>query len=660
MTTYVARDGKFDVAIAAGPGVELWPSAGVRALSVLCAEMGLTVGLFGGEALAVRGVIPSVAPGGIVIAEDPQSRLHRIHARAIVKVSVDDAIPDPFDRWNSPGLLTIGTAQRLWARGRLLWGPSTVILGTGNRALRFGSTLLEAGVPEVHCVESHAEKWGAKRFAGWEVERRRFETSGGRVLEARPLSLTPRGPQLWEVRLVDAQGTRVLEVARVVSAGPFGPSASALGPGGVREYPPGSFLFEMPQSAGASRHEDVEGWVLEEERGRWLAGRIIRALVTELGPDRERLDKIYNRARGRLKRYLRHREQPFTPAYQGKWIAPADMNAMRSFSGMPRTAQRNRQMASVECFEEIPCTICQDVCPEDAIQIGRIPRPPATDFPVLNESRCTSCGLCVSACPSAAVVMLHEREERSSSEVTLPWRGKRAWKLGEFATLLNRRGETLGTGRVTALPAANLVQVEVPTHLVWETRGVRVVRSSAATDESFVESFHRDGPPGQFEKVEITFNNERRLVEPGISVSTALFETGHSRFADLLQCPDGSCALCSVLVDGTRKLACRTEVRKGMNVKLLTPPLAHSPPVGQGALLLCPCLGISRETVVDRLRSGKLQSAEAVLSVVRAGDGRCHGRLCMAGFRRVLEEQGLDVSGWIDWRFPWTEWTLGP
>lgn len=53
----IFRDGKFDVVALAGPRVSLWPSIGVKALSLNSAEMGLTVGMFGGEDVSVRGVI---------------------------------------------------------------------------------------------------------------------------------------------------------------------------------------------------------------------------------------------------------------------------------------------------------------------------------------------------------------------------------------------------------------------------------------------------------------------------------------------------------------------------------------------------------------------------------------------------------------------------
>src|SRR4051812_44902980 len=157
------RDGRFDVAVAGGPGVRFWPSAGVRALSALCADMGLTVGVFGGDTIRVRGVLPLPGTGGLVLAEDVQHRIHRIHARAVVKVNPISGMPDPFSGWRSEGLIPITTAEKLRSEVPLQWAPTTVILGTGNRAMRFASSLLEAGVPEVICIETFAQ-WGAKRF----------------------------------------------------------------------------------------------------------------------------------------------------------------------------------------------------------------------------------------------------------------------------------------------------------------------------------------------------------------------------------------------------------------------------------------------------------------------------------------------------------------
>jgi formate hydrogenlyase subunit 6/NADH:ubiquinone oxidoreductase subunit I len=649
------RDGKFDVIVAAAPGVLEWPSAGVRTLSSLCAEAGLTTAAFGGDDLRVRGVIPMPGTGGIVIAEDVQHRIHRIHARAVVKLSPVAALPDPFPGWRLPGLVPLTTAVRLRRETHVRWDPGVAILGTGNRALRLGSSFLESGVPEVYCIEPQPD-WAAKRFSGWEVERRRFEMAGGKILEAKPVKLSLKAALIWEFRVQDSLGVRILEVSRVVSAGPFGPSDE------VRSYPAGSLLFELSQTSATTPAEDVEGWVMEEERARLLGARITRALSSDLvGDQREEMDRIYRNARSRLKRYFRHREEPFTPAYEGKWIVSGDAHRIRSFSGVPKSAQKNRSVASIECFEQIPCNLCQTVCPTQAIRIGTVPRKP--EVSILNETACTACGLCLEVCPSGVPLMIEEKENQPTAKISLPWRGEQPWRTGEFALLLNRRGETLGTVRVIAEtselthqgPTAprQLVQVEVPAHLAWDGRGLKRPRKENAEDEAYLAMTRRSAE-GTGSKVEITFNGEKRLVRDQISVSAALFETAWNRPEDALFCRDGSCGLCSVSIDGVKKLACQTQTHRGMSIRTETPAYKS----GETSDVLCSCLGITREEVEERLQHGQLRSIEAVLSASPVGQGKCHGRLCMDPFLRQLKEAGLDIDSWIDWRFPWSDWPL--
>lgn len=654
----LVRDGRFDVVIAAGPRVEHWPSVGVRALALICAEMGLTVGVFGGETITVKGVFPLSGTGGLVLAQDVQGRIHRIHARAVVRVSTCPPFPEPFPGWRSQGLLPLSTAQRLQRESRLQWNPLTVILGTGNRALRFGAELLDAGVSEVICVETRSD-WGAKSFSGWEVQKRRFEKGGGRLIVARPLSLTSKAPLVWEFRLQDHFGVRVLEVARVVSAGPFYDVPE------IKEHPPGSLLFELTQTASPTQAEDFEGWVLEEERARVLAGKVVKALVNEIGTKREELEKIVKKAKGRLKRYFTHRDEPFQPRYDGKWIAVADARKMRQFRGTPQIEHKKRKIAALECFEEIPCNLCQGACPEKAIEIGRVPR--TKDF-ILDETRCIGCGVCVDICPSGAISMIQEREEYPTSVLVLPWKGTRHWKAGESVVLVNRRGESLGSSRVTGiLPLAEsktqLVEVDVPNHLLWEARGLKKNRSAttavALEDEHYLESVSRQSDAAEERKAEITLDGERRLVRDQIPLSMALFEIGRGRPDDALICPDGSCGLCLVNVDGVNKLACQTPTHRGMAVKLAGRVSVTQPSVQSGLEdFLCPCQRVRSQEVIERLAQGKLQSPEAVLSVTHIGEGRCHGQLCMDAFRAELMNQGLDVSQWIDWRFPWSDWVL--
>lgn len=640
--------------IAAGPRVENWPSIGVRAISSICAEMGLSVGQFGGESMSVRGVIP-LETGGLVILEDSQKRIHRIQARSVVRVAQDSELCDPFSGWTSAGLIPISTAERLLSEGMksstsadaVSWThPMTVILGSGNRAFRLGCRLLESGTPEVICIETRSD-WHAKRFSGWEVEKRHFEQCGGKLIEATPIQLLAKAPLLWQLRVQDRHGIRVLDVGRVISVGPFSEHP------GIREYPPGSFLFELEQTALNSRAEHMEGWITEEERGQWLAARIVKALVSDLGPKRELLERIYRRAKGRVKKLNTHRAQPFTPSYSGKWLAPHDLKSLKAFSGVPKTAQKIKPIASIECFEEIGCNLCQSACPTSAIQIGKLPRPTTT--PILNENACTGCGLCLPACPSASIALVREDEAKSTVPLTLTWRGVKPWKVGEFATLVNRRGEHLGSARVTQVlespdPNTQMVQVETPSHLVWEARGLKRKSLDESPEDASFAAQHLISTHS--EKVEITLNQEKRWVRDRIPISLALFELGQSRPSDLLFCKDGSCGLCTLSVDGNKKLACQTKTHQGMMIRLDSPlkPPALDP--------LCACLNLSAEEILARVKKGNLKSPEAVISVTQAAQGKCHGQICMGALRRLLEAQDLPIKQWIDWRFPWSDWVM--
>ena len=178
-------------------------------------------------------------------------------------------------------------------------------------------------------------------------------------------------------------------------------------------------------------------------------------------------------------------------------------------------------------------------------------------------------------------------------------------------------------------------------------------KMNSAEDEAFLATLELESRPPT---VEISFNGERRIVRDKVPVSQALFETGQNRDDDALFCSDGSCGLCQISVDGVKKLACKTEVHRGMAIR--------SKPASFGLIaqpdedLLCPCLGITRTQVLDRMSQGKLQSPEAILSVLHVGEGKCHGQICMGAFRRLLQDQDLSTDAWIDWRFPWSEWVL--
>lgn len=648
------QEGALDVAIVASPGLTHWPSVGARALSALCAEWGLRVGVLGVDPLQVIGVIPSGDTGGLVFCEDPQRRVHRIQAKSVVRFashsdySLSNSVVDAFPGWLSPGVLPLRTALRLLRETTTSWHPLVVVMGTGNAALRFGSELLEKHRGDVVCIETRGA-WGKKGVSGWEVEKRRFEMLGGQILEGKPSRITQKAPLLWDLEVESEQGSLRFEVSRLIMAGPFSDDAP------IREYPSGSLLFEMDQSSYPNRLDDLEGWIIEEDRARWLAYKLIRLLAKVPAKKRAELVNLQRRYRSRMARSSAHIQEPKDFQYQGKLLQKEEIQTIKDFSGVPKQLHKLKAVASVECFENIACQACQLSCPEAAIQISW----PKNQSRILElrEVDCTACGNCLRVCPSSAITMIKESEE-NLSKVTFPWKFQTAVRKGEFIQLLNRRGEWVGQGRVTQViteesgESVPLIEVEVPPHLVWEVRGIRKKSTELDLQDEFY--YHKKTEDRFLEsRVEVQIEGDRRFVTEGNSVWLSLAEMGRMRSEDILACSDHSCGLCEISIDGNPMLSCQNTIRKGMNLKLLRPSTAKLE-----ENTVCPCLGIQESELVDGIRSAGLKSPEAVLEMIPMGCGQCHGRLCMGQFRRILEQEGVSTKDWIDWRFPMRDWRI--
>ncbi len=670
--SFLLKEDKLDVVVAGGPRVAPWPSVGVRSIISICGDVGLKVGAVGGDTMRLKGIVPLPQTGGVLFAEDSQNKIHRIQARAIVLMSAVPTLPDPFLGWRSRGLWPYSTAWRLFKESKLSWGDKVAILGTGNRALKFGSALLEYGVNEVLCIETVLDTYkeheviedneSQKNIWGWEVERRRFEVLGGKIIWGIPQSLLQTDNFIWELNLINSLGkNQTIKINRLISAGPFGHS------NGIREYPPGSFLFELEQTVGMHRAEDIAGWRLEEERARLLACRIVKALIVDLEKKKTWINKLSRRSKMRLWAFEQHNVRPFEINYDEKWVSKESLDRIKKFTGVPNATQKVRPVVSIECFEEVACKICEQVCPESAIDIQRpikmkvkgkthksIKKAASrTRGVLLNESRCTACGLCVTTCPSSVPVIIHEKTDSSMSRLVFPWRGKHKWSEGELAILVNRRGDALGSGRVCALLPSesdnvSLVQVEVPSHLFWQARGIRYEEPGYVSSVDDVWDIEAQAS----KKIVVYINNEKRLVRKDILVSVMLFENGLSRPDDTLLCRDGSCGLCQLIIDGEKKHACQTKVREGMHIKLDM----DKKMIDENAL--CSCQGISAEEISERIRQGKLKSVDSVRRATSVLDGKCHGQACKDAFRRLLSREGIDADDWIDWSFPCKDWVL--
>lgn len=635
------RDGEIDVAICAGPRIREWPTQGARFLSRLCADFGLKVGWYGGAGQQVRGVMPEVSGGGVVWVQDAQKRIHRVKSRAVVRVDPIVHLPNPFPGWYSPALVPEMTAKKLIKKASLPWNPAVVILGSGNRALRFGTEILQKSLTaRVICVESVFTS-----VQGWEVEFRRFLMMGGQVIFDRPQNLRQASPVSWVLDLLKES----LEVSRVISVGPFEDDL------GFREYPTGSLLIQWQNAESENFTDNVESMMLDEHRAVVLASRLIRGLGAEMSSERKSLlDKSLWVSKQKLKE-LESAAQKMEPfEFEGKWLNAATKEKIRSFAGTPKNLEQSfkegKVVAAIDCIQPIACRVCERDCPAHAIKIDRSSLGTQS---FLLEDQCTGCGRCVQVCPSQVPVMFEGGHEGSFSTLILSYREKAKLSKGDKVSLINRRGEVLAASKVldvfvdaeVSKGDIPLYKIEVPSHLVWDARGI--IPMGMKPEVEHADDFYREVG----ERVEVQIQGVQRRVREGQLLSAALFEIGVARPNDILMCEDGSCGLCQIDVDGVRKLACQSTIHKGMSIRYVR---EHEI---SGAL--CPCKEISAEEEIARLRQSSSVSLDSAMMTSEVGKGRCHGSICREAQIRLCTQEGSVAERYVGWEFPWMDWTIG-
>jgi hypothetical protein len=243
--------------------------------------------------------------------------------------------------------------------------------------------------------------------------------------------------------------------------------------------------------------------------------------------------------------------------------------------------------------------------------------------------------------------MIEGEGKGSYTTLVFPFIEKPLPKKGERVSLLSRKGEVLAQGRVLDLfldGPVPLLKIEVPTHLLWEVRGVLPLLNPEETQGS--DHFYEE----RGSRVEVQIHGESRRVREDQLISVALFEIGMARPNDILMCEDGSCGLCQIEADGVKKFACETQIHHGMDIRFTRDHPSSSE--------LCPCEGITSGQLKQKIEAAKPDSLEALSQVVEVAQGRCHGLLCGRSWITLSKAAGIEGDRYNDWKFPWVDWAI--
>lgn len=522
----------------------------------------------------------------------------RIRAEACLVIGADGTWPELFPGWDAPGVLPLETLIRMMEEFSWIPGQNFIFYGCNNRILRSGIKLLEHGV--ANCFILTPEAGGE----AWDSYKRTFLQKGGRFFSVERIESLEKEENKLTISCKTSLGTQILETDILVLDRQNKYSLNS-----PEEWKQGLFYLQRRLSPLENGDEEHEAERLDWAELYW---RISHFFEKE---EHAKIEGELERLKNIRKENFKYKNQPGAKKleYEGKILNTSSLFRIKTDIGTPKKKFLKSPVASLECFEGIPCRQCADHCPENAIHI-----PTLTHAPKLLEELCIGCGQCVKACPSQSAFMLYENEQAQTADLYLKANFDPELSIVKLA---NRKGELLGSGKIKEWISLDdtqkkIAKIEMSNVYLWDARSM--IRKPTSSVSQWIK------PEKSVVREWIFLNEKKRLSPLNIPASLVLWELGIKRFEDSLLCRDGSCQRCEIQVNDKKVKACQTWINPGDQVNANSPLATHCSPANYA---ICPCKQISVETLSRELEV--FSSRELIRETTQLGYGRCLGRWCM-------------------------------
>lgn len=365
----------------------------------------------------------------------------------------------PFKGWTTPGVIGAGAAQTMMNLHGVMPGKKILMVGTGNVGLVVSFQLLQAGCEVVAVIDA------APRIGGYGVHAAKVARTGVPFYLSHTVIEAEGSDCVSGVKIAEVDGNfnpipgteKHFEVDTICMAVGLSPMSQLARMAGCKMIDNGGAVPEKNEYgetsiSGVFVAGDVAG--IEEASSAMITGRIAAlaaarrsefietavfdeeysACINSLNQLRQGMFCKENK--GRTDIVSTQEGYPLSMSLLTKGYMTED--ELENFKTLD--AHQNGIHPVIECTQNIPCNPCQEVCKFGCISVGKN----ITNLPaVVENSKCTGCGMCVANCPGQAIFLVNEDAGNGFAEITIPYEFLPTPQIGDNGKALSRAGEVI-------------------------------------------------------------------------------------------------------------------------------------------------------------------------------------------------------------------------